>query len=985
MAGTPGLLAIRRRFRHVRALAGLWPALLALVAGSCAFGDDIVRPSNRAVIAIHVAFAAESAPTVAERSRVDRLRVLVIRPATRETLGQDEEPVAAGEESVPVELSVELEKSPEELLVRVELWSGDLLVFAGEQLMLVDAARGVNESPQILLSATSPSLSLQPPSLAFTLPPGSATASKPITIGNIGIGTLSWEVSPDTPWLTVSQQTGSVTRDGTAMVLASVSAAGLETGTYEGSILVSAPGTLGSPGTVAVTLTIAPDQPPVANAGPDQTLTDADDSGDQAVTLDGTGSFDPDGAIVSYAWTEGDTPVASGVRPTVTLDVGVHVLTLTVTDGPGLTDTDDVQITIRPPELRAPTADAGLNRTVTDVDGSGDEAVTLDGSASFDPDGTIVAYAWTEGGTPVASGAKPTVTLAVGVHVLELTVTDDDGLTDSDQVQITIAPPGNLPPVADAGPDRTVVDVDDSGSEAVLLDGSASHDPDGSIVDWDWAEAGTSIASGATPAVTLGVGTHLITLTVTDDGGLTGSDQVQITVRGAAPPDLVAGVPGVTPASPTTAETFSIEALVTNAGSTPSGTFAWRLGVGTTTVASGSASLEAGGTTTVSAAGLGPYAEGSYTATLEVDYDDVVRESNESNNTASTGFAVTPPPDVTLTVVVDGVGSVASTGVTPALDCSYVEGTCTQTYPPGTPVTLTATSEDPDFVFESWYGTGAGFTCTTDPTCVVTMDEDRTVRAWFSAPGQLSVDPGETAFTMIEGNDASPSSQAITVSNVGQRTVHGVEIHSTYAPDGEDWLSATLDRTDIDTLTAGTMTLSVNPNGLAPGTYGATVSVGDSVTTTAEVSVTLTVTSAAPTISNLSVELLQVNDSANCTNDGSRYRFSFDYTDPDGDATMESAVIRGAREWSDGQAESFVWPGAGSYTWGDPFGGSFTVTQCIAFHATTGLTQTFTVEDAAHHLSNALGLTVGKPAGANVPPPGSSAPSIERGRVGSGR
>jgi hypothetical protein len=980
------LQAIRRRFRNGQALAGLWPALLGLVVGSCAFGDDIVRPPNRAVIAIHVAFAPTSAPSVAERSRVDRLRVLVIRPATRETLGQAEEPVAAGEESVPVELSVELETSPEELLVRVELWSGDLLVYAGEQLMLVDAARDVNESPQILLRSTSPSLDLQPPSLVFTLPPGSSTASEPIRIGNVGVGLLSWEASGDAPWLTLSPTAATVAADGTATVLATVSAAGLDTGTYEGSVIVTAPGTLGSPGSVAVTLTIAPDQAPVANAGPDQVLTDTDDSGDQAVTLDGSGSFDPDGPIVGYAWTEGDTPIASGARPTITLDVGVHVLTLTVTDGPGLTDTDEVQVAILPPEHRPPRADAGLNRTVTDVDGSGDEAVTLDGSPSFDPDGSIVAYAWTEGGTPLASGATPTVTLAVGVHVLTLTVTDDDGLTDSDQVQITVAPPGNLPPEADAGPDQTVIDVDDSGDEAVLLDGSASLDPDGSIVDWDWTEAGASIASGATPSVTLGVGTHLITLTVTDDGGLTGSDQVQVTVRRAAPPDLVAGAPEVTPASPTTAETVSIEALITNAGSTPSGTFAWRLRVGTTTVASGSASLEAGGTTTVSATGLGPYAEGSYTATLDVDYDDAVGESNESNNTASTAFTVTPPPDVTLTVVVDGIGSVGSSGVTPALDCSYVEGTCSQAYPVGTPVTLTATSENPDFVFESWYGTGAGFTCTTDPTCIVTMDEDRTVRAWFSSPGMLSVDPGAAAFTMVEGNPASPPSHAITVSNVGERTVHDVEIHQSYSPEGEDWLSATLDRTEIDTLTAGTMTLSVNPNGLAPGTYNATVSVGDFVITTADVSVTLTVTSAAPTISDLSIELLQVNDSVNCSaNKGSRYRASFNYADPDGDATAALAIIRDDFEWSDGNSGSFVWPGAGSYTWGDGFSGSFTVTQCIAFYLTTSLMQTFTVEDGAGHLSNALSATVTPPPGANVPPPGGSAPSIGRGRVGSGR
>jgi len=53
-------------------------------------------------------------------------------------------------------------------------------------------------------------------------------------------------------------------------------------------------------------------------------VTDADDSGDADVTLDGTGSSDPDGAICSYDWSEGGTPLATGSTPTASLAVGVH-------------------------------------------------------------------------------------------------------------------------------------------------------------------------------------------------------------------------------------------------------------------------------------------------------------------------------------------------------------------------------------------------------------------------------------------------------------------------------------------------------------------------------------------------------------------------------------------------------------------------------------------------------------------------------------
>jgi len=68
-------------------------------------------------------------------------------------------------------------------------------------------------------------------------------------------------------------------------------------------------------------------------------------------------------------------------------------------------------------------------------------------------------------------------------------------------------------PNANAGPDQTVADIDNSGSESVTLDGLASTDSDGTIVNYSWSEGGIEIATGANPTIDLAVGTHIITLT----------------------------------------------------------------------------------------------------------------------------------------------------------------------------------------------------------------------------------------------------------------------------------------------------------------------------------------------------------------------------------------------------------------------------------------------------------------------------------------
>ncbi|MBL6972774.1 MAG: hypothetical protein ISR67_00155 [Sulfurimonas sp.] len=162
------------------------------------------------------------------------------------------------------------------------------------------------------------------------------------------------------------------------------------------------------------------------------------------------------------------------------------------------------------------------------------DIVSIVGSGS-DTDGTVVSYEWKEGVTVLANTAAFTYTpTTIAVHTLTLTVTDNSGETGSDAVDINATSIGtNIPPVADAGEDKIVL-VD----KTVTITGSAS-DRDGTVVSYEWKEGGTVLANTAvfnyTPTT---IANHTFTLVVTDNGGETDSDTMD--VNATSFPDAVA-------------------------------------------------------------------------------------------------------------------------------------------------------------------------------------------------------------------------------------------------------------------------------------------------------------------------------------------------------------------------------------------------------------------------------------------------------------
>jgi len=281
-------------------------------------------------------------------------------------------------------------------------------------------------------------------------------------------------------------------------------------------------------------------QLPVANAGVDQAVNES-----SIVSLDGSASSDSDGTIISYSWiqTSGPAVTLSGAgtatpgftAPAVTVDTSV-TFELTVTDNDGGNATDSVVITIQNVN-QLPVAAAGADQVVNEGD-----PVSLDGTASSDSDGSIVVYSWTQSAGPAVTitGANtatpgftaPDVTTATDL-TFELTVTDNDGGNATDTISVTVQNVNQLP-VASAGIDQTVNE-----SDAVVLDGSASSDSDGTIASFNWVQtAGPAVSlTGANTAIAGFVAPDVAAdsalsfeLTVTDNNGGVATDTVVVNV-----------------------------------------------------------------------------------------------------------------------------------------------------------------------------------------------------------------------------------------------------------------------------------------------------------------------------------------------------------------------------------------------------------------------------------------------------------------------
>lgn len=288
-------------------------------------------------------------------------------------------------------------------------------------------------------------------------------------------------------------------------------------------------------------------QGPTADAGADRTLEMPVD-GLATTTLDGSNSKDPEGAALLFSWAQSSGPVAQIVNPNSAItearfqSPGVYVFGLTVRDDKAASAQDTVTITVNARPNTAPIANAGPDQTIP-VTFTRPTSTVLDGSASSDPDGQIQLYMWSQVGGPIAMIQTPTLAItevlvpSPGVYEFELQVTDDKGATAKDSVRVTVTSPQNLPPIANAGENQSIFIPNLNSPGTVVLDGSASTDPEGSALVFAWTqELGLEAAQILNPSQAqtevrgLFPGDYRFGLTVTDNLGSAAKDTVNVTV-----------------------------------------------------------------------------------------------------------------------------------------------------------------------------------------------------------------------------------------------------------------------------------------------------------------------------------------------------------------------------------------------------------------------------------------------------------------------
>jgi PKD repeat protein/uncharacterized membrane protein len=357
-----------------------------------------------------------------------------------------------------------------------------------------------------------------------------------------------------------------------AVMPLAVTAAG--SGVYE--LVATAVSDNGAGDSDTATLTIAlPNQPPLVDAGPDQTVIV-----NSVVQFNGSAS-DPDGDPLTFAWEFGDGNGATGtLTPTHVYDaIGTYTVTLTVSDTAGHVVSDTLQVTVVAEEIFA--VDAGPDREADEGSPLTFSGVITD-TAGHEP--YTIEWEFGDGNT-AAGSLTPSHTYADnGVYTVTLTVTNSENQVAADSLVVTVH---NVAPTVTAVADQTItVNETLSGILATFTDPGVL-DTHTAVIDWGDGtvtagvvdqDAGT--VSGAHTYTAVGV--YMVTVTVTDNDGDAGSGSLQVTVVAEGVFEVNAG--SGQEADEGSPVTFS--GIITDTAGTGPYTIEWEFGDGNTAAGS---------------------------------------------------------------------------------------------------------------------------------------------------------------------------------------------------------------------------------------------------------------------------------------------------------------------------------------------------------------------------------------------------------------